>query len=456
MKVVLINPPAPNIESFSLGFKVPPLGLAYLASTLERHGHYARIIDAPALELSTHQIRGVIEAEQPEIVGVTATTPTIYNAFDIVKAAKDVCPSSFTVLGGPHPSFLPIETLRECHMLDAVCIGEGEETVVELAEAVRGDRKLASVKGIAFRSKEGALVETSPRPFIEDLDSLPFPAWHLLPMNKYRVLGKKSVICHIMSSRGCPFQCIFCSSSLLFSKRYRARSPKNVVDEMEYLISEYNPASIEFSDDEFTLNQKRVEEICDEITRRDLEVPWACSSRVDTVSKGLLNRMKKAGCSLIYYGIESGSQRILDIVNKGIKIEQIDKAIRWTKEAGIKALGSFIIGFPDETREEVKETIEFSRRLELDYAQFSVATPYPGTKLYDIANREELLLTRNWSEYTAARPVMATKNLTSGEIQKLLRKAYMKFYLRPRILLRSMDGYIFTLLGIAVRSALSR
>jgi len=456
LKIAFVNPSAPHIESLSVvGMKTPPLGLAYLASTLERSGHEVEIIDALALELPISQVKKELEKDQPDIIGVTAATPTIYNAFDVVKTAKSVCPRSFTILGGPHPSFLPVETLKECPELDAVCIGEGEETMVEVAEALEGDRELAKVKGIAFKSKGGTIIKTSTRPFIKDLDSVHFPAWHLLPMDKYGVLGRKSVICHMMTSRGCPFQCIFCSSSLLFGKRYRARSAENVVDEMEYIVSKYNPESIEFSDDAFTLDQKRVEDICDEIRRRGLDMGWACSSRVDTVSRRLLEKMKEAGCFLIYYGIESGSQRILDFVKKGIKIEQVKKTVRWTKEVGIKTLGSFIMGFPDETKKEIKETIEFSRRLKLDYAQFSVATPYPGTELYDMARRDNLLLTEDWSHYTAGRPVMATKNLSPHEIQKLFKEAYIKYYLSPRILLRNMNRYALPLLKIAVRSSLN-
>jgi len=456
LKIFLINPPAPHIETLSvIGIKVPPLGLASLATVLKQNGHEVKIIDAPAMELYTPQIKEILSKEQPEMIGVTATTPTVYNALEIAESAKEVCPDSFTVLGGPHPSFLPIETLRECPVLDAVCIGEGEETVVELAEAVEKRRDLSDVRGIAYRLKEGRIIKNPPRPLIKDLDSLPFPAWHLLPVDKYTILGKKSVICHIMSSRGCPFQCIFCSSSLLFGKRYRARSAKSVVDEMEYLVSEYNPKSIEFSDDEFTLNKRRVEEICDEIKKRGLDVPWACSSRVDTISRSLLEKMKRAGCFFIYYGIESGSQRILNFIKKGIRIEQIERAVKWTRQVGIKALGSFIIGFPDETREEIERTLSFPKRLRLDFAQFSIATPYPGTELYEIAKREGLLLTEDWSRYTAAQPVMAMKNLSVEELQKLFRRAYVNFYLTPRVLLRNLKRYAFTILKLAAKSTLS-
>jgi len=403
------------------------------------------------LELSISQIRSEFEREQPDIIAVTSTTPTIYEAYKVVRAGKDVCPDSFTILGGPHASFLPVDTLKECSALDAVCIGEGEETMIDLAEASMERRSLSNVRGIAYRS--GKKIQLNqPRPLIRDLDSIPFPARHLLPMDRYKVLGKKTIICHIMSSRGCPFQCIFCSPSQLYGKKYRARTAKNVVDEMEHLVSEYKPESIEFSDDEFTLNRKRVEEICDEIKSRGLDIGWACSSRVDTINRSLLKKMRRAGCFLIYYGVESGSQRILNFIKKGIRIEQIKKAIIWTKEAGIKTLGSFMIGFPDETREEIGETIKLSKNLKLDYAQFSIVTPYPGTELYQTAKRDGLLLTEDWSEYTAARPVMKMRNMNVEELPKIFRKAYMKFYLSPKILLRNLNRYILHVLRLTLKS----
>ncbi|MEM1674771.1 MAG: cobalamin-dependent protein [Candidatus Bathyarchaeia archaeon] len=229
MRVTLINPPSQNVELLNIGIKAPPLGLAYLASVLEKNGCEVKIIDALALGLSLSQVRGALNMDQPDIIGITASTPMIYDAYNVARVAKEVCPNSTVVLGGPHPTFLPMETLKECPSADIVCIGEGEETMVELTEAIRRKADLSRVRGIAFRTSDGKIVKTEPRPLIKDLDSLPFPAWHLLPMDKYTVLGKKTVICHVMSSRGCPFHCIFCSSSRIFGRKHRARSAKNVL-----------------------------------------------------------------------------------------------------------------------------------------------------------------------------------------------------------------------------------
>ena len=441
----MVNPPAPQVETFSLlGITVPPLGLAYLAAVLENDGHSVRIIDAPTLNLSLSQIGRELEHDQPDIVGVTSTTPTIYEALSVIRKAKRVCPNAVTVVGGPHASFFAAETLKECKELDVVCRGEGERTTVELAQAIERKEGLSKVKGIIFRSGDN-IVETTPQPWIKDLDSLPFPARHLLPMDKYTILGKRSTIGNIISSRGCPFNCAFCASSLLFGRIFRARSPKNVVDEMEQLIYGYHPETIEFSDDLFTLDKKRTEAICDEIKRRGLDIAWACSSRVDTISRALLQKMKRAGCMLIYYGVESGSQRILNLMKKHVRIEQIVKAIRWTKEVGIETLASFIIGFPGETREDVEKTIAFAKKLDTDYAQFSFATPYPGTELYRLAKEKGLLLTEDWSQYTAGKPIIAVDDSTKDDLIKLLKKAYQRFYLSPKLLLRHLRRCRFSL-----------
>ncbi|NIR86537.1 radical SAM protein [Candidatus Bathyarchaeota archaeon] len=432
MKIVLVNPPTPHIESFLvLGITVPPLGLAYLAAVLEAEGHSVKIIDASALGMSMFEIKREIERNQPEIVGVTSTTPTIREALATLRTVKDVCPDAVTVLGGPHISFLTVETMGKCAQLDVSCVGEGEMTMLDLVRAVKRKASLSDVRGIAYRSN-GSVKKTQPRPPISDLDGLPFPARHLLPMDRYSILGKKSTIGNIITSRGCPYSCVFCESSLLFGRRFRARSPKNVVDEMEQVIAEYKPKTIEFSDDLFTLNRRRAEAICDEIKRRGLDIPWACSSRVDTISPKLLQKMKEAGCMLIYYGVESGSQRILNQMGKGISVKQVMDAVKRTREAGIETLASFILGFPGETMNDIAKTIAFAKKLDIEYAQFSFATPYPGTELYNIAKEKGLLITEDWSEYTAGKPIIATNGCTKKDLKRIFMRAYKSFYLSPR------------------------
>ena len=406
-----------------------------------------------ALGSSLSSIEHEVAKDEPRIIGVTSTTPTIQDALMVVEAVKRTCPNAVTLMGGPHATFVPSETLRKCSQLDIVCVGEGERTIHELAQAVEGKASLSNVRGIVYRSGNH-IAEAPPQLLINDLDSLPFPARHLLPMSRYTILGKKATIGHVITSRGCPFNCIFCASSLLFGRKFRARSPKNVIDEVEEVVSDYDPDTLEFTDDLFTLNHRRVEAICDEMKTRRLDVPWACSSRVDTVSRELLLKMREAGCTFIFYGVESGSQRTLNQMRKGITIKQIEDAVRWAKEVGIETLASFIIGWPNETIDDIKNTLAFAKRLDTDYAQFSFATPYPGTELYNLAKKERLLLTENWSEYTAARPIIYTGECSTEELARSLLQAYKSYYLSPRILLRNLRKGRASLLLQAVRLSL--
>lgn len=449
MKITLVNPPLSfGIEISSvLALKAPPLGLAYLAAVLDKEGHSVDIVDADALGITLSQLKYRIERDQPDVVGVTSTTPTVNDALKAVKIAKEGCPKAVTVMGGPHASFLPVETMRKSPYLDIVCIGEGEKTAVELAQATEEKGNLHDVKGIAYRSN-GKIIINEPQGLIRDLDSLPFPARHLLPMKDYMILGEKISIGGMITSRGCPYQCVFCSSSLLFGKRFRARSAKNVVEEMEHLRQVYRVKYVEFLDDIFTLDKKRVVEICDEILARRLEVEWVCSSRVDIISRELMQIMKKAGCTTIYLGVESGNQRILNLMKKGIKIQQAVRAVKEAKRAGIKAVTTFIIGMLDETKDEIKRTIRFAQKLNPDYAQFSIATPFPGTELFTEARKRGLIQTEDWSKYTAMKPVMATGECSVKDLEKSISKAYRAFYLRPYYLLRQVLKRRFSLLRL--------
>lgn len=450
MRITLINPPlSSGIEIFSvLALKAPPLGLAYLAAVSETEGHSVDIVDADVLGITLSQLKHRIERDQPDIVGVTSTTPTVNDALKVVKIAKEACPKAVTVMGGPHVSFLPFETMRRNPYLDIICIGEGEKTAVELTQVTEKKGNLHDVKGIAYRSNDKIIIN-EPRELIRDLDSLPFPARHLLPMKEYTVLGEKISIGSMITSRGCPYQCVFCSSSLLFGKKFRARSAKNVVDEMEHLRHVYKAKYVEFLDDIFTLNKKRVVEICHEILARHLDMEWVCSSRVDIISRELMKIMKKAGCTTIYFGVESGNQRILNLMKKGIKIEQAVRAVKWAKKVGIETAVTFIIGMLGETKDEIKRTIQFAQKLKPDYAQFSIATPFPGTELFTTARKRGLIQTEDWSQYTVMKPIMATGKCSVKDLGKLISKAYRAFYLRPSYLLRQVlkrRFYLFKLI----------
>jgi magnesium-protoporphyrin IX monomethyl ester (oxidative) cyclase len=435
MRVLLINPPAPLVESFAnAGVSAPPLGLAYIASILERNGYKVEILDCQALELPLNRVKQEIENKHPQVVGVTSTTPTIYSALKIVKAAKKVDQSIITMIGGPHASFMPKETLNSCRELDFVVIGEGEYITLELLNSIVEDKPLEEVKGIAFR-KGKYILETPKRPYISNLDALPLPARHLLPMDKYKILGKNLTVIHVISSRGCPFKCIFCSSSALFGKMFRARSVDNVIAEIEESLQKYKTRNVEFMDDTFTFNRNRVLKFCEEVKRRCLDISWGCSSRVDTITKEMMEKMREAGCFIIFFGIESASQKTLNLIGKGITIDKAVKVINWAKEVGIETLASFVIGFPWETIDDMKRTIKFAKKLKPDFVEFSVATPYPGTPLYELAKEKGFLEVKDWSKYTTIKPVMKGENFSIKDVNLLMLLSYGQFYLSPSFLI---------------------
>lgn len=424
--IALINPNA-SVEVVSrIGIATPPLGIGYLASVLRENGFKVKIIDDLVEKLSFDEL--IKRIKDAIIVGITSTTPTFNAALKYAKKIKEVLPDIFVVLGGVHVTFKPFDALKHPYV-DAVCVGEGEYTMLELAERIEAGKK-PNVKGIIFRDND-KIVDGGRRKFIEDLDSLPFPAFDMMPLDKYTILGRKLEEFPVITSRGCPFGCRYCSSSLFMGKKFRARSPSNVVDEIEWLIDEFNAKHVAFGDDTFTLNKKRVIEICNEIKKRGIKIEWSCSSRVDTINGEMLKKMKDAGCSAIYYGVESACPEILKYYSKRIDLKKVERAIKMTKKAGISTICSFIIGAPMERREDMMKTLKFAIKLNPDYAQFSVLTPYPGTDIYEEAKRDGLLLTENYDEYTAGKPVLKNFYLSPREITNILRYCYMRFYLRP-------------------------
>jgi len=456
LKITLVNPPttAPLETVSTLGLKAPPLGLAYVAASLEKEGFDVSIIDSAVLDISHQRLGEILQEEGPDVIGVTSTTPTIHDAMKAVSVAKKSCPDSITMMGGCHITFLPEETMAECPDLDVGVIGESEVTAGDLMRAIEGKKPLSEVDGIVYR-KDHSIIRNRPRKLIENLDEIPFPARHLLPLDRYTVLGERQRIGNILTSRGCPFNCIFCSSSQFYGRRFRGRSPKNVVDEVEEVVNKYNIRSIEIVDDTFTVDRERAKGIAEEIIRRGLDIWWACGSRVDLITKELLEVFKRAGCGAIYYGIESGSERVLNILRKGITLEQAKSAIRWAKEVGMEVVGSFIIGTPGETKEDVMKTIKFAKESGIDFAQFTAMTPYLGTEVYEIARREGLLTTDDWSRFTTVKSVMRTKELTVEDISSLIALAYKKFYLRGSFVFRQLIKGRFKWIIPVIKSNLS-
>jgi len=437
-KMVLINP------SWRTKYPQPPLGLASLAAVLEKNEYQVEILDANALQLSENEI--VKKVDSADIIGITAMTPTINSAIRIARGIKQINPDSTIILGGPHATILPEDILNNVPEVDIIVRGEGEETIVELCNALENNNSIENIHGISYRN-DGAIKNTPSRPQIMDLDTLPFLAYHLLPLDKYKLHpphGRAYPFMAMLTSRGCPFKCIFCSKSV-FGSTYRGQSPERIVDEIVYLKERFGIKEIAFYDDVLTLKQKRVMQLVKKLEERNLDIPWTCEARVNLVTEELLRAMKKAGCYMIAYGIESGNQMILNNLRKNITIEQIKSATEATRKAGVQSVGYFMFGSPGETPETIRQTIDFARSLDIDFAQFSVTMPFPGTDLYDLYLDSGNKNTK-WDDFiyanlkSSSAPVFETEALPKEDLQAWNAKAYKEFYFRVSYIWKRFIG----------------
>lgn len=412
----------------------PPLGIAYVASVLEKEGHDVHILDSQALNLTASETKKRIESIRPDVVGTTCMTSTIRGSFEVLRLAKEVSSEIKTVMGGPHLLIYPKETLENRHV-DFGIAGEGEVVAPQLIKALEGRKKMEKINGLVY--KKNGIKFNKPKGCIEDLDSLPFPSRHLLPNNKYFSILSETPFTTIITSRGCPYRCGYCFKGM-FGREPRYRSPENVVDEIEECLQNWNFREIWFYDDTFTIDMERAKMICEEIMKRGLDFKWEAVTRVDRVNKDLLILMKKAGCKRIRYGVESGDQETLDKMKKGITVEQTRKALGWTKEAGMENFCFFMIGYPGETPENISRTLEFSKNPDVDWAMFSNVTPYPSTDLMRLAHEKGLMPDKNyWRRYTLGEIDDRIPYIFPG-MDRWVKKAYMSFYLRPSFILRNL------------------
>lgn len=453
MKVTFLNPPQTNSKYKFLGVVAPSLGIGYMAAVLEEHGYDVDVLDASALELTYDEIGDEILKRNPDIVSISALTPTIGVALDSADKIKQVKPDTVVVLGGYHPTFEYKSVLEE-PSVDVVVRGEGEYTFLDLVQTIERGGDLANVEGLAFHDEsDSSLIVTPDRPIIQDLDELPFPAFHLFPMEKYKILNITTNVATIITTRGCPMKCSFCSSAALHGDHLRRRSYENVCDEIEVRLREQNIDTIAFMDDTFTLNKKFVRDFCAEIKRRNLKFWWGCTSRVDTLDEELLQTMKDAGCITIFIGVESADQQMLEKMNKNITISKTENAFKLARKVGIRTIASCVIGMPEDTRKSIANTIAFVKKLNPNYALYSLATPYPGTRFYNETFKKNLIQIKDWSKFTLIDPVLKTVDVSSKELRSIQKKAFLKFYLRPGYLAKqvSQDGLILlrTILGVA-------
>lgn len=423
--VTLVNPAAPVGAAMHMPFAV--LGLGYLAAVLEKNQFQVDVIDCQVLKLSSEDFRSEISKRQPDIVGITSSTLTYQPALKLVKIAKEACPNCVTAMGGAHVTFWDDKALEECPELDIVIRKEGENTLLELVQRVANKESFIDVIGTTSR-KDGKSVRNADRPYIEDLDALPFPARHLWPMERFR---EYEDILYLATSRGCVYWCEFCSTVRMHGRKYRMRSPKNVVDELEFLHKTYNINKFTFCDDAFTVDQQRTEAMCTEILKRGLKIEWNCGTRVDMLTHELLEKMKNAGCISVWFGVESGSQQVLDAMKKGITPELTIKVLGWVRELGMQPIPNVILGFPGETKESAWKTIKFVEKISPDAVGFyNVATPFPGTPMYDMVKEKGWLRVTDFDMYDTTHPIFETPWLSMKELGKLREGAFHHFYLR--------------------------
>lgn len=443
MKTLLLNPQPERDVVISrdhmggFGFEVksanmtPPLSLAYCAAVLERAGVEAEILDAVALRLKPDAALERVKDGGYGLVAVSTATPSIADDLAIADAVKESSPQTYVALLGPHVSIFSEQALGESRA-DAVVRGEPEYAVAELAKALAREESIEEISGLTIRTGSGVR-HLPDRPPNEDLDSVPFPARHLLPMDKYRsAVWGKTPFTTMLTSRGCFYGCIYCPYRIGHGTKWRARSPQNVVDEIEECVRGFGVREILFRDPLFTADKERAIEISELIVRRGIGVDWRCETRADLASEEMIESFARAGCKEINFGVESGSARILEGVKRvPIGRERIRKIFDTCRRVGIETMAFFIIGLPGETERTVEQTVRLALELNPDVVQFTAATPYPDTPYYEQLKAEGLL-TEDWSLFTSRAPVIGTKYLGPEKLRKLIEKAYRRFYFRPR------------------------
>jgi radical SAM superfamily enzyme YgiQ (UPF0313 family) len=443
-KILLTQPPTSKGSSKN-SFHQPALGLANLAAVIEDKIDVLPIFDGNFSNSYIEELQSIVKSERPDIVGFTAYTSFVSEVMKGARIIKEIDHDALVIIGGPHSTVLPEKTLMRCPDIDVAVIGEGEKVIQEIIQGISFDE----ISGIAYRTG-GSIIKTKQRDYIKDLDSLPYPAYHLLPnfpdgyKNHPPKVGRGPWT-SVIWSRGCPFNCIYCTREASFGRIFRSNSPKYVVGLLKYLHDKYGIEEVTFYDDVFTLNRSKTMELLKFLYPENLgfKLSWDCETRVDLVNQEMLQSMHRAGCHTIAYGIEHGLW-INQIKGGRATNEQAEKAIRWTHEAGINTIGYFMIGLPNETVDTIRSTINFAKKLDVTWAQFAITIPLPGSELYRKAVSINPNFDNEWDKLVYESlssmdiPNLFSKDLSESDLVCWRRKAYKEFYLQPSYILKRL------------------
>jgi len=414
----------------------PPLGIALLASIIERDGHDVKIIDCSAENIQAHDISKHI-TEKYDFVGISALTQSAPSAYALAREIKTKIGDMPVIMGGIHATALPEEVASNPYV--DICVrGEGEETIREIISG----KGLNEIKGISYK-KNGSIAHNEKRPTIPDLDPYPLPAYHLLPMKKYRsMLGVaiKEPSIGLVVSRGCPGRCEYCFSSSLGSK-VRIKGPSKVMEELLLLKNEYGIREVDFYDDTFTFYRDKIVEMCDLLISNKMRITWSCLTRPDFIDEKLLKHMKRAGCHQVMYGVESGSSNVLKALNRKMNVD-FKSLFDLTRSNGVQIRATYMIGNYTETYKDVLSTIKYAKHLNSDYAVFNVCTPYPGTRLYKKLDTEGRITTKDWGKYDFFNVVFSHPSMSTEQITDLYKRANKEFYLRPIMFVRQLRNLL--------------
>lgn len=451
MNILLINPSLRQATTGQYEKEVekqrgvyPSLGLLYIAAVLEKENHQVKIIDCDIENDADKAIDIIVRDFKPRVVGFYAMTWTYRQAAAIAKKIKQTNPEIITIIGGPNASCLPRYSL-ELGDFDFGVYGEGEETIAELVKKLESKNNLEynQIKGLIFK-KDGQIVINPARPLIENLDTLPFPSRHLLPIKKYfDVFSRKKHFATIIATRGCPFNCIFCDRQNRMGRKWRVRSPENIAREIKETIDNYGIKEFMFFDDNLIVDKQWGLELCRKL--EPLKIIWECRNRVDLVDEKILKAMKKAGCYRIRFGFESGDNRILKVLKKGITVEQSLKTAEFCKKIGIEIYGYFMFGIPEETPQTMEKTIDLALKIEPSFAIFSKTILIPGSELFDYGMAAGQIDKEYWKRFlqgteTDGAPSLSTKELPEQIIDYYVKKADRRFYFRLSFILKKLFG----------------